>query len=238
MSELKVLFCLFLNNTSFTTYFYWCFKMKETVLSNNERSFVEKAILSSVRIDKRSLDQFREVSIDFGLEWGSVCVALGNTKVLAQVSCDIATPKTSRPNEGTLFVNVELGPLAAPHFESGFQQSDAFIQTNRILERTLRDSKCVDLESLCIIAEEKVWNLRIDINVLNHEGNIIDCASIAAIAALAHFKRPDVTASNNEFKVHTPAEKDLIPIVLHHYPICISYVLFNEGFVFRYFLNV
>lgn len=47
---------------------------------------------------------------------------------------------------------------------------------------------------------------------------------------MAHFKRPDVTTSgNSEFVIHTAAEKDLIPTVLHHYPICVSYALFNEG---------
>jgi 3' exoribonuclease family, domain 2 len=37
------------------------------------------------------------------------------------------------------------------------------------------------------------------------------------------------TSGDGEFIIHTPAEKDLIPIVLHHYPICVSYALFGEG---------
>lgn len=50
------------------------------------------------------------------------------------------------------------------------------------------------------------------------------------MSALAHFKRPDVTTTGDGvFIIHTPSEKDLIPIVLHHYPICVSYALFNEG---------
>ena len=35
--------------------------------------------------------------------------------------------------------------------------------------------------------------IRLDIHVLNHEGNVADCAGVAGLAALAHFKRPDVT---------------------------------------------
>lgn len=58
----------------------------------------------------------------------------------------------------------------------------------------------------------------------------LDCACIAAITALAHFRRPDVTTSGDgEFIIHTSAEKDLIPLVLHHYPICVTYALFEEG---------
>lgn len=37
------------------------------------------------------------------------------------------------------------------------------------------------------------------------------------------------TTGDGEFIIHTPAEKDLIPIVLHHYPICVTYALFNDG---------
>ena len=35
--------------------------------------------------------------------------------------------------------------------------------------------------------------IRLDIHVQNHEGNVADCAGVAGLAALAHFKRPDVT---------------------------------------------
>ena len=34
----------------------------------------------------------------------------------------------------------------------------------------------------------QVWQLRVDVTILNHDGNMLDCASIAAIAALAHFR--------------------------------------------------
>lgn len=204
--------------------------MRETTLSNNEKRFVEQSILESFRIDKRKVDEFRSLTLTFGLEWGSCISSLGDTRVFAQVSCEIAQPKTTRPNEGTIFINLEVGSMAAPHLENGFPLTESAIEFNRILEKTIRESKCIDLESLCIISEEKAWNLRVDLNVLNHEGNILDCACVAAIAAIAHFKRPDVTTSgNNELIIHTAAEKDLIPTVLHHYPICVSYALFNEG---------
>lgn len=144
--------------------------MKETAISSNEKAFVESAIKDGLRIDKRQLNEFRDLSIFFvSKDYGSVIVSLGDTKVFACISCEVSTPKTSRPNEGTVFVNVELGPMAAPHGNL----SESCIFVNRILERTIRDSRCIDMESLCIIAEEKVWNLRVDITVLNHEGNVV-----------------------------------------------------------------
>lgn len=45
---------------------------------------------------------------------------------------------------------------------------------------------------------------------------------------MAHFRRPDCTASGDgEFIIHKPSEKDLIPTVLHHYPICVTYALYD-----------
>ncbi|XP_058130146.1 exosome complex component RRP45 [Anopheles ziemanni] len=204
--------------------------MKETLLSNNEKSFVQKAILESIRVDGRKMDEFRKLRINFGSEWGLVHVTLGQTRAVARVTCEVVQPKATRPNEGTLFVNVELGPMAAPHFDGG-RQSDECVQLNRILERALKDSGCLDLESLCLVAEEKVWNLRIDVNVLNHEGNVIDCCSIAALTALAHFKRPDITVDGENVIVHTMEEKEPIKVTLYHYPICVSYAIFNKGAV-------
>uniref|UniRef100_A0A182N4M5 Exosome complex component RRP45 n=1 Tax=Anopheles dirus TaxID=7168 RepID=A0A182N4M5_9DIPT len=202
--------------------------MKERVLTNNEKSFVQKAIMESIRVDGRNPDEFRKLRITFGSEWGMVHVVLGETRALARVTCEVVEPKATRPNEGMVFVNVELGPMAAPNFDGG-RQSDESVQLNRILERALKDSGCVDLESLCLVSEEKVWNLRIDVTVLNHEGNAIDCCSIAALTALAHFKRPDITVDGENVIVHTMEEKEPIKVTLFHYPICVSYAIFNQG---------
>jgi exosome complex component RRP45 len=143
-------------------------KMKEISLSNNEDAFVQSAIQQGLRIDKRKLSEFRDINILFGKSLGSVLVSLGKTRVFASVSCEISTPKTSRPNEGTIFINVEL---PTSQFDNN-ALSEYCIMVNRILEKTIRDSNCLDLESLCIIAEEKVWNLRVDVVIVNHEGNL------------------------------------------------------------------
>ena len=76
-------------------------------------------------------------------------------RILAQVSCEVQQPKQTHPNEGLLFVNLELSPMGAPHFEAG-RQSELAVQLNRLLEKCIKDSRCIDLESLCIQAEEKV----------------------------------------------------------------------------------
>uniref|UniRef100_A0A8D8XFY3 Exosome complex component RRP45 n=1 Tax=Cacopsylla melanoneura TaxID=428564 RepID=A0A8D8XFY3_9HEMI len=202
--------------------------MREFPVSNLEKTFVLSGILQNKRLDGRRFHEFRKLEINFGKEWGSCMVSLGETKVLAQVSCSIERPKATRANEGLLFINTELSPMASPQFETG-RQTDTSVLVNRFLDKCFKESKCIDLESLCIVAEEKVWNVRVDLNVLNYDGNLLGCSSIAALAALAHFRHPDVTSTGDQIIIHTPAEKDPIPMTILHYPVTISYAVFNGG---------
>ncbi|XP_045520693.1 exosome complex component RRP45 [Pieris brassicae] len=201
--------------------------MKETQISNSEKTFVQKIIAGGHRLDGRIYSETRNLQIAFGSDYGSCMVSLGETKVLAQVSCEVVQPKQIRPNEGIIFINVDISPMAAPQFEAN-RQTDHTVNLNRLLEKCYKDSKCIDLESLCIVVEEKVWSLRVDVKILNHEGNLIECASIATLAALAHFKRPDVTRVGDKVIIHSIAEKDPIPTVLYHYPVCLTYAIFGS----------
>ena len=54
---------------------------------------------------------------------------------------------------------------------------------------------------MCIRGGEKVWQIRVDLNVLNHDGNILDCANIALICAVAHFRLPEVSVTGDEIKI-------------------------------------
>nr|XP_002717277.1 exosome complex component RRP45 [Oryctolagus cuniculus] len=202
--------------------------MKETPLSNCERRFLLRAIEEKKRLDGRQTYDYRNIRISFGTDYGCCIVELGKTRVLGQVSCELVAPKLNRATEGILFCNLELSQMAAPAFEPG-RQSDLLVKLNRLLERCLRNSKCMDTESLCVVAGEKVWQIRVDLHLLNHDGNIIDAASIAAIVALCHFRRPDVSVQGDEVTLYTPEERDPVPLSIHHMPICVSFAFFQQG---------
>ena len=53
-----------------------------------------------------------------------------------------------------------------------------------MIERSIRESEAIDVESLCIVGGEKVWSIRCDIRVLDYDGNIIDVASMATVCPL------------------------------------------------------
>jgi exosome complex component RRP45 len=44
----------------------------------------------------------------------------------------------------------------------------------------------------------KVWALRLTIHCLADAGNMLDCACLAGIVALKHFRRPDVEVIGDE----------------------------------------
>ncbi|XP_064608448.1 exosome complex component RRP45-like isoform X2 [Liolophura sinensis] len=206
--------------------------MREIPLSSCERDFILKTIAEKQRLDGRQPYDYRKMKISFGLDRGCSQVEIGDTRCLAQVSGEITAPKQTRPTDGILFTNVELSPMACPSFEPG-RLSDFGVELNRLLERCLKESRCIDTESLCIVAGEKVWTIRVDVHVLNHEGNLLDCVSVAAITALAHFRRPDVTVNGDEVTVHPVEEKNPVPLSVLHMPLTVTFGFFEQG---RYLL--
>lgn len=53
---------------------------KEIEPSLNEKKFFAKALAEDIRLDGRSLDEFRALELDFGDEYGVADVRLGNTR--------------------------------------------------------------------------------------------------------------------------------------------------------------
>ncbi|CAG8602502.1 14091_t:CDS:2 [Funneliformis caledonium] len=202
--------------------------VKEFELSNNEKEFILKGIKEGLRLDNRDKNEFRAIGIIFGPEYGRSEVILGNTRVLAKVSCEVIRPYPDRPNEGMITLSTELSPMAFPNIEPG-RPSEEEVLVSRILEKAIKRSRAIDTEGLCIVANEKVWSIRVDIHFLDHDGNIIDAACIAAISALAHFRRPDVTVIGEEVTIHPIEQRNPVPLSVLHMPICITFAFFEDG---------
>jgi exosome complex component RRP42 len=59
-----------------------------------------------------------------------------------------------------------------------------------VVDRGVRESKAVNLEALCVVPGKQVWIIFIDVHILDDCGNILDAASLGAIAALLSTKVP------------------------------------------------
>jgi len=189
----------------------------QTIVSNVKKASILKALERGVRLDNRKPDDYRPLSITLGYAKkadGSALVKLGDTMVLAGTKLEMDEPFPDTPNQGNLMVNVELLPLAYETFEPGPPDENA-IELARVVDRSLRDSKAVDLSKLVIIPGKKVWSLWVDVYVLDFAGNVMDASTIAAVAAIYNTKLPKVEVNGEEVKVLTE-RTDVTPLA---YPV-------------------
>ncbi|GMS89414.1 hypothetical protein PENTCL1PPCAC_11589 [Pristionchus entomophagus] len=190
--------------------------------SLTERQFVLDGIREGVRTDERGLEDFRQALLVLGKQPGSALCTIGNTKVMCAVSASITQPTRSRPHKGIISVEVDMSPMASPAHEAN-RLGNKGLELTRLLEMLLRDSRCIDVESLCIRAKKEVWKMRVDVRVLDDDGSLVDCASLAAATALQHYSRPDVTVLPECTKIHSEYDKMLVPLSIYHMPICVTF---------------
>lgn len=163
------------------------------IVSSVRRDYIADLARQGKRIDTRTMDQFREVSVEVGTiksAQGSALVKVGKTQVVAGIKVEHAEPFPDKPDSGMLIVNAELLPLASPTFEPG-RPSENAIELARVVDRGVRESNAIDLGKLVIKSGEDVWAVFIDIYMLDYDGNLIDVSALAAIAALLNAKPPE-----------------------------------------------
>ncbi|PHH62913.1 hypothetical protein CDD81_6546 [Ophiocordyceps australis] len=200
---------------------------REAEPSLAEKEFVCKALGEGLRLDGRSLDEFRPLQLSFGDEYGVANVRCGKTNIVAKVSAEVTVPYADRPFDGIFTITSELSPMVAPSFEVN-RPTEAEMLLSRLLEKTIRRSGALDTESLCLIAAVKCWSIRADLHVLSHDGNLLDTSCLALVAALRHFRKPDTTLSGEVLTVFTPAEREPVPLGWLHSPFCVTFSFFGH----------
>ncbi|CAO3679963.1 unnamed protein product [Umbelopsis vinacea] len=191
--------------------------VREADPSLNEKQFVLQALKEGLRVDGRRPYDFQSLQI-----------SSTQFRVSAKVSAEVVRPRADKPTEGLLLFNTEISPMASPAFETG-RSSEEEVLISRTIEKALRRSRAVDTEGLCIVAGEKVWSIRVDLHFFDHEGNLVDCACIAAVTALLHFRRPDVSVIGEEVTIHPIDQRNPVPLSVHHIPICVTFSFFAGG---------
>ena len=177
--------------------------LKDKIISSAEKG---------KRIDGRGVDDYREIKIEQGIydtAEGSARVRIGETEVAAGVKLGIGEPYKDSPDEGVLTTTAELIPLASPTFEPGPPDENA-IELARVIDRGIRESKCIDLKKLCITEGEKVWIVFLDLYILDYDGNLFDAGSLAALAALLNARFPKL---EEEEIIYEEKTSEKLPVV-------------------------
>ncbi|KAL1870531.1 hypothetical protein VTK73DRAFT_2605 [Phialemonium thermophilum] len=200
---------------------------REAEPSLNEKQFVLQALKENLRLDGREFDQYRPLDLRFGDEYGVADVRLGKTRVLAKASAEVTIPFADRPLDGIFTIATELSPMASPAFEVN-RPTETEVLLSRLLEKTVRRSGALDTESLCLVAGQKCWSVRVDVHVMSHDGNLVDAACLAVVAALRHFRKPDTSIEAGVLTVYTPAEREPVPLSWLHSPFCVTFSFFGD----------
>ncbi|KAI5959164.1 RRP45 [Candida pseudojiufengensis] len=199
-------------------------------ITSNEKNFLHTALKNGIRLSSRKFNQLRDIQIQLSTkEYGYVEVSWGKSKVAVRVSAKITKPYEDRPFEGIFQINNEISSISSLKFDNNttkVQQQDENL-ISRIIEKSIRKSNSIDLENLCIIAGEKCWEILVDLNFLNFDGNFIDLGCFATMLALNHFKKPDITISQDSVIIHDLNERQPVGLSILHNPICLTYSFFN-----------
>ncbi|NYZ78450.1 exosome complex protein Rrp42 [Candidatus Micrarchaeota archaeon] len=164
------------------------------ILDEVKEAFIKDLLLKGKRVDGRDFMQYREISVEKNFlpnDEGGAIARIGDSKVVAAVKFDLLAPFPDRPTEGVFMVNSEFSPVAHPDFESGPPNPNS-IELARVVDRGIRSAGTIDLDELgkTGIPGEKVMAVFVDLHIIDHSGNLIDCAALAAAAALASAKKP------------------------------------------------
>ena len=188
------------------------------------RSHLSDLAERDARIDGRGRWEGRKLEVEHSIlprAEGSARVRMGDTIVLAGVKFQIMTPYPDRPNQGGLMCSAEVRPVAGRNWESG-PPSPESIELGRVVDRGIRESGCIDVDSLCIIPGEKAWQVILDLFAISDDGNLFDAFALAGIAALRN-----TTVPAERFEVGED-----YPLSVSKTPIMCSYHKVGGRFVF------
>jgi exosome complex RNA-binding protein Rrp42 (RNase PH superfamily) len=140
----------------------------------------------NIRPDGRELDHYRPIIVNLGsisTADGSALAKVGKTTVVCGIKAELCQPKAEVADEGFLIPNVELPPLCSPKFRPGPPTEQAQVATQLVAD-IIKNSKCLDLKTLCIFPDKLAWCLYADLICLDLDGSLIDACMIALMAAL------------------------------------------------------
>ena len=156
------------------------------------RAHLSDLSANNSRIDGRSQWEGRNLVVEHSIlprAEGSARVRMGDTIVLAGVKFQIMQPYPDRPNQGGLMCSADVRPIAGRNWEAGPPSPEA-IELGRVVDRGIRESGCIDVDSLCIIPGEKAWQVILDLFAVSDDGNLFDAFALAGIAALRNATVP------------------------------------------------
>ncbi|EPZ35400.1 ribosomal protein S5 domain 2-like protein [Rozella allomycis CSF55] len=164
-------------------------------ISQTEKDFIKKGVLSDIRTDGRTRKKAREFNVDINplpQASGSARVMMDMTDIVVGVKIDLSSPKIDSPNQGYVSVSVDCASSAFETLDPSYDPQNISTDLSRYLTNILMTKECINLKKLCIIPRQQCWVLYVDVLLLSYGGNIHDSALLALRYSLENAKIPSV----------------------------------------------
>jgi len=144
-------------------------------------------------------------------------------EILCTLSTEISAPrKTNRPGAGSISFTMDFLPTSLP---SAYDFNKKIEECLTLLEILYRDSYCIDFDTLCIEMNQYVFDIRCQLTVLDYDGGLWDCSTLAVTTALIALRRNDVTYSSVAKKLtsYSSFDRAQIPLTMYYKPATITF---------------
>jgi len=200
-----------------------------TPISNNTKNFLISlfSLETPQREDNRSLDSFRNINIKrltdtFNSPYE---IKIGNTTIISQIYCKLVSPYIDKPNEGIINFSIDTNYLRfnSEYYSSNEELTDFRINISNYLEKSLKETKALDSNSLCVIPGKLVWKITLDLNLINYDGNALDAFVISSLITWCTYKIPFIRLKNNEIYFN-----NFLYLTTIFYPISVTFGIFFD----------
>ncbi|KAI8833716.1 exosome component 8, isoform CRA_c [Chytridium lagenaria] len=192
--------------------------------------FHRRFLSQGIRTDGRMLNQFRAIRINtgsIGTARGSAMVRLGETTCLCGIKAEVSIPNTNNPTQGFLVPNVDFPAICSPTFRPG--APSPFVQSvSELVNSVLQKAEVLDLDELCVVEGKAVWVVYADIVFLNYEGNAVDAALAALVAALRNTKLPKLQYNEEDGTVREIPNTPPTPLQISRLPVSSTFGIFDH----------
>lgn len=188
----------------------------KAVIAEIKRDQIRMLAEHGKREDGRGLTDLRNIYVESGIigtAEGSARVQLGKTELIVGIKMAPGAPYPDHPEEGTLKTGLEMKPMAHPDLGSGAPKPET-VEHARVIDRGIRESGTIDFRALCIEPGKEVWNINMDIQAIDYNGNVIDAATIGCVVALK-----DTIVPANRFGLGEDH-----PLPVKNWPVSVSFV--------------
>ncbi|CAG9761878.1 unnamed protein product [Ceutorhynchus assimilis] len=185
-----------------------------------------------IRPDGREFTDFRPVIVNVDsikTANGSAVVKIGRTTVICGVKAELCKPKPDLPRQGFLLPNLELPALCSSKFKSGPPSHEAQALTQLIAD-IIENSKCINLEDLCILTDKLAWVLYADLICLDYDGSLVDACMIALISCLKSVKLPEIDY-DPALDIKQVNIENMRPLKVHFTPVATTFAVFDDKII-------